>query len=541
MGTATKRVLSKKVTSPTLKIFSTSFKKIMEFVTITGNRRKVVLNGYGYTRQRPSTGTRWSHWACDQKHDKCKGRLHINPAETEWKEVGVHNHVANFGRIKAMKIKESIKNRVAAEPNVLPSCITQDELGRADSETLIELPKEKSIKKMAQRIREQALPVLPVTLEDLVEIPERYRRLRGEDWLLHDSGPENANRIIVFGLRSTIRAMAASMTWYGDGTFKSSPRLVRQLYTLHYQVHENVVLGLMVLMKTRIKEAYVELFEVLRDMLPQNRRNVRRRFSVDFELAASDAFTEVFPASVLSFCFFHFTQSLWRKAKESGAAAAYRHPDNEGLRSQFHAILGLAFVPEDHVVRAFDDLQTICAAELEDVLVLLEHYYVLGKRRGRGRLPPRYPIATWNVNNRTYEGEPRTNNSVEGWNRRFNSLVGKTHPNIFVVIEHLRKEENYAASQRELIDLGRSPPKKKVKYIKNDERLLRLVERFETMIEEAVEEPEDVLQQEAPWNHRYLRFTRAVGHSARGIMDYLLPRGDGDPSSDDDSSDDDNE
>ena len=512
----------------TTKFFSraayTSFRKFfsgaamaLQFVGISGTRKKAILNGYAYTRQRHSVGTRWSQWACDQKHQKCRGRLHIDQDEREWKEVGVHNHVADQGRTKAMLTKQNIKRRVANQPNANPARITQEELGRVDSETLLALPNEASMKKMAQRVRREELPALPLTLEDIEEIPERYKTLNGEDWLLYDSGAADDHRVIVFGLRSTIRALAASKAWFGDGTFKSSPRLVRQLYTIHYETHENVILGLTVFMRNRTRDSYKKLFDAIRNLLPENRRDDPRRFSVDFELAASQAFTEVFPEAVLGYCFFHFTQSLWRKAKESGVAAAYGRPENVELRNQFHAVMALAFVPTDHVPAAFDELQAVCTEELEEVLILLEHYYVLGKRRGRGRLPPRYPIPSWNVNNRTLEGEPRTNNSVEAWNRRFNSIVGKSHPNIFAVMEELRREELYAASQRTLVDLGTSPPRKKAKYISNDLRLQRLVERFNEIIQEDADDNND------EWHSGYLKFTRAVGHSARGVMDFLPP------------------
>lgn len=485
------------------------------------NRHKALLQGYAYTRQRPGNNLKWSEWFCDQRKEGCKGRLHIRPDEQEWREAGDHNHVPNFGRIKAMETKDRIKKRVLEQPNILPATITQAEVGRVDSETLLELPKEASMKKMAQRTRMETLPKLPLTLGDLEEVPQAYRNLQGEKWLLFDNGSDSSHRILVFGLQSTIRQMSTSSMWFGDGTFKSAPRLVRQLYTLHYSYHENVVLGLTVLMANRSKEAYVELFGAIRDLLPQQNRNGPSKFSVDFELAAVEAFTEVFPASAPAFCFFHFSQSLWRKAKKTGVGNAYRQADEDNLRCQFHALLGLAFVPPEHVARAFDDLQTACDDILEDVLDLLEKYYVLGKRRGRGRRPPRYPIESWNVNGRTQEGEPRTNNTVEGWNRRFNTLVGKVHPNIYIVIEELRKEELYCQSQRELIDLGNSPPKKKKKFMKNDDRLKRLVQRFEDILAEAEDVPLEVQDQQEPWKHRYLRFTRAVGHSARSVMDYL--------------------
>ncbi len=103
-------------------------------------------------------------------------------------------------------------------------------------------------------------------------------------------------------------------------------------------------------MSSKTKDSYVRLFQAVKDKLPAGRRQGPLRFSADFELPSIDAFLETFPASTPQCCYFHFTQSMWRKAQESGVAAPYRRRDDEvALRSDFHAILGLPFVPTDQV------------------------------------------------------------------------------------------------------------------------------------------------------------------------------------------------
>ena len=205
--------------------------------------------------------------------------------------------------------------------------------------------------------------------------------------------------------------------WYGDGTFKSSPTIAAQLYTIHYQRHENTLPGVFAIMENRHQESYVVLFQALKNLLPRGRNSGPRMFSTDFELASSNAFGSVFLDSRPAFCFFHFSQSLWRKAQETGLAAAYGREENVEIRSQFHACLALAFAPVRRVPHAFTLLRDNAVEELDGVLDLLEDTYVLGRRRGRGRRAPRFPVDTWNVYERTLEGEARTNNSVEGWNR----------------------------------------------------------------------------------------------------------------------------
>ena len=135
------------------------------------------------------------------------------------------------------------------------------------------------------------------------------------------------------------------------------------------------------------------------------------------------------------------------QAQNTGVAVSYCMEYSVELRAQFHACLALAFVPVEHVVSAFEKLKDNAVDILDGVIDLLEETYVLGRLRGRGRRArrgaPRYPIATWNVYQRTLEGISRTNNTVEAWNRRLNTVVAKPHPNIFALVDALKSEEDY--------------------------------------------------------------------------------------------------
>ncbi|CAG0883201.1 unnamed protein product [Cyprideis torosa] len=268
-----------------------------------------------------------------------------------------------------------------------------------------------------------------------------------------------------------------------DGTFKTRPLLVGQLYVIHYeQLGGHVLPGAFVLMTHKTEDMYRSVFNALKDAMPAARNSGPDTYSIDFELAVTTAFENVFPDARLRFCYFHFTQSMWRKAQDSGVAARYMRTPEQELRAQFHAILAIAFVPVADVRTALTKLRSACVEDLDDVLDLLEDYYILGRRRGRGRGAVRFPPNTWNVYEATATGVPRTNNSAEAWNRRWTVLISKTHPNIFEFIEALKQEEMYVEHQRNVVELGQEPPKKKKKYRENDDRLRRLVERYAQII-----------------------------------------------------------
>ena len=481
----------------------------MQFLRSKRGGRKVIIEGHVYHQQRPATNTRWSQWYCVRQKAGCKGRVKISADETDYVSVGDHSHYPNFGEAKAQQVLHSMKRKAHEEPHSTPSNLTQRVVGECDSETRIHLPQESSMKRSIQRQRRQHLPPPPASMDDLEEVPLEYRVVDGGNWLLHDSGPGN-ERVLLFGSKEAVREMSYSSLWFCDGTLKSSPRIAAQVYVIHYERNVNVLLGCFALMSNRTESSYGKVFEALTDAMPASRQDGPARFSMDFQLAAIEAFKNVFPRSSEALCFFHFSQSLWRRAQQSGLAAMYLREQNHDIRSQFHAC-ALAFVPEDYVKQTFMKLREEVAEELDEVLDLLEDTYIIGRRRGRGRRPPRFPIHTWNVHERTLLGVPRTNNSAEAWNRRINTLIGKAHPNIYTFLEAMKKEEKYAAGQREAVTLGVSPPRKRRAYQDNDARLQRLAQRFETMSQEEGDHAD-------PWSSGVLKYLRAVGHSARGLF-----------------------
>ena len=487
----------------------------MDEIKFTGEEmkgRKAVINGYIYTRQRAGTEHKWSQWFCTKRVEGCSGRVHISPGETDFKLTCNHNHIPNYGEAKAKLIVSSVKRRATEEPNLAPMHVTQDALTQSDAETLAALPKEASLKRAIQRERRKHQPALPTSISDLEEVPDMYSYVNGENWVLFDNRhDENNNRVIIFGLQESIRNMVRSKLWFGDGTFQCVPKIFTQLYTLHYEINDNVLHGCFALMQNKTERSYEIMFNALRDLLPRNQQDGPERFSSDFELAATNAFSTTFPTAEQQFCYFHFSQSLWRKAQTCGIAAAYGNENELELRAQFHACLSLAFVPPEHVQAAFTDLWNVTDERLDDIFHLLEDYYIVGRRRGRGRSAPRYPIQSWNVYERTVQGIPRTNNTAEAWNRRWKVIVGKAHPNIFAMLEKMMKEVQYSATQLELVELGNPPAKKKTKYVHNDERLQRLAEKFDEIVQQDGDED--------PWKNKYLKYLRSIGHSARGIFD----------------------
>src|ERR1700684_1851902 len=75
-------------------------------------------------------------------------------------------------------------------------------------------------------------------------------------------------------------------------------------------------------------------------------------------------------------------------------------------------------------------------------------------------------------------GTARTNNKVEGWNRRFSSLIGADHPSLWKFIDKLRQEQSYNEFRLHQAAAGIPPPPKRIKYRDLDARLATTVSKF---------------------------------------------------------------
>lgn len=56
--------------------------------------------------------------------------------------------------------------------------------------------------------------------------------------------------------------------------------------------------------------------------------------------------------------------------------------------------------------------------------------------------PPLFPTHMWSVYENNNLGFPRTQNKVEAWHRRWNTLVGNTHVGVYKIINHIKNEQN---------------------------------------------------------------------------------------------------
>ena len=133
---------------------------------------------------------------------------------------------------------------------------------------------EKNVKRTIQRtrLRTAAAPVNPQNCADL-EIPDSYKYILLDDargpelFLQYDSGAEE-NRILIFGTEESKRVLELSENWQADGTFKVTPPIFAQVYSIHTSRHGDLVPAFYCLLPNKAQETYERLFRAVRQLIP---------------------------------------------------------------------------------------------------------------------------------------------------------------------------------------------------------------------------------------------------------------------------------
>ncbi|XP_060064009.1 uncharacterized protein LOC132544427 [Ylistrum balloti] len=254
--------------------------------------------------------------------------------------------------------------------------------------------------------RTQLLPNLPKTRQEIL-LEGKWRETSvGEQFLLFDEGEEQ--RMIAFATTENLRMLSNADAVFCDGTFYTCPGLFTQLYTIH-AMEDGVMYPLIfVLLPGKSQLIYTNFFRKISDtmddlLLPFNPATV----FLDFEAAAQNDIRTVYPGTTVKWCFFHYTQCIWRKAQQYGLQVSYG--ENEDVHRLLRRAAVLPIIPPERV----EDVWFNALEDLEDSVLPVNTTpfcdYVTTQWVEGG------DINTWN--HYTTEG-PRTTNHLKGWNSK---------------------------------------------------------------------------------------------------------------------------
>ncbi|XP_003748402.1 uncharacterized protein LOC100901000 [Galendromus occidentalis] len=314
-----------------------------------------------------------------------------------------------------------------------------------------------------------------------LEIPDEYKvDHEGNDFLLHDDGPNATNdRIIVFGSQECLQALKRNNLWLMDGTFRTAPQLFYQLYTFNVIENDFCYVALYCLLTSKQKRSYLRLLEIVKNLVGDD---CGVRFAmVDFEIAYIQAFSEIFPEVDIHGCYYHFCQSVWRRI-QSIPAVCKKYRSDANYSFNIKQLMALAFVPTERVYEYFEILINSKffidnVSELDELLQYFRKTWV-GSRTANDQKRPIFVEELWNCYGSLQSDLPRTNNAVEAWHRGFDSLIMCCNPSIWKFIEAIKKDNSITKLRCDQLDAGFDRPRKRRCYKDVEKNLKVVAEKF---------------------------------------------------------------
>ena len=469
------------------------------FVKSQMDKEKLVFNGYIYRHQRSRNNNhyfRYEDKTCNGSAT-LRGVTLFNANGGSVSEGKAHNHPQIAGRMEVIDALTELKTR-AKIANLTPAAIVQEVRQTVNISDSIEMPSTTAMKQVVRRTRKKELPSEPDCATHLV-IPDSLKITRsGErNFLLFDSKDagyvneeeEDNIRIIGFGSDDSLKKLANSEVWFLDGTFKTCPQLFHQIYTMHYMFHGQTFPAVYVLLSGKTQVVYASMLELLISAADVQDIHLNPKFIiVDFELASINALQQKFPDAKVTGCFFHLAQNIYRSIQKNGLVNLYK--TNEDVALSIRKLSALAFLPPEEICDAFSYLLTCAPIQAEPVYKYFGDTFVLGRSiaaRGRGRPvhrlqrhPPRFPPTVWSIHHLQEYNLPRTNNNLEAWHRRFQTVVERFHLGVYSMINEFVKEEHRTNQEVERIIAGIKQVKKKKEQIQREQRLASVLARYGT-------------------------------------------------------------
>ena len=298
------------------------------------------------------------------------------------------------------------------------------------------LPAAETIKRVLHRVRANHLPKDPNTLRELI-IEGHWSQTSGEyptTFLKYDNGPDADERAVIFVTEVHLQQLASCEVWCMDGTFAVATRLFHQSYVVQGKYNGGFLPFAYALLQRKTQTSYEAMLCVLEEAGCDPSVVI-----VDFERIVELALHAVFGEHVnIQYCFYHLTLSIWRKIQSLGLTNLYESNDNFCLFCG--QIDALAFPPLDEVPEGMAFLRESAPEAATPLVEYFETNYVTGHLHPRPqtqdlqlrfwRVPPIFAPAQWNVHEVTFAEQLWTNNVSEGWNNKFQSLVGQSHPTV---------------------------------------------------------------------------------------------------------------
>ena len=343
-----------------------------KIISTTRGCNKLCVEGFMYTKKH--AGKKQITWKCVLRtSQKCPGCIKTDLNMKNPTEGTNHNHPGSVEKVSAVEARQTMKRKAETtldKPNHILSGVVEN----LPDEVNAQLQPNETCRRNLWRIRAKNRPKKPSSLDQL-NLTGEWTKTSGPEpkqFLLFDNGNEAAERLIIFSTEEAMQLLGRSRSWFMDGTFGVAPHLFTQLYVIHGEVGNSRRPLLYALMQRQMQSSFEELFNVIVDKCNADPSTI----VVDFEKAVHQAIINVFGNEVnIHGCFYHLTQSTWRKIQNLGLSDSYKNDDN--IRLFCGQLDALAFLPIDKVKEGMEYLKKNCPPGAEDLVEYFDKHRYL--------------------------------------------------------------------------------------------------------------------------------------------------------------------
>ncbi|KAG0442651.1 hypothetical protein DMUE_0111 [Dictyocoela muelleri] len=193
-----------------------------------------------------------------------------------------------------------------------------------------------SIRDMVKRDRKLVIGFQPEVVADILDFLKIDSS--GNEFLRYDSGMHDDSRFIIFMHTEKERNLKNAENLILDGTFKITTRPFVQCLVIHALLLEKSWTFCYVLMITKSQRDYERVLNKIREITNIAPKHV----GVDFAKGLANAVVLCLNAKI-SYCYFYFGQSIWRKIQQIGLSGNYLQDEN--IIIDVKKIILLAFLP----------------------------------------------------------------------------------------------------------------------------------------------------------------------------------------------------
>lgn len=279
------------------------------------------------------------------------------------------------------------------------------------------VPSFKQKKSTIYRLRNKHADVTKTNTRSIseVEVPQQFRSFLLADYSHIDM------RILIFCSAKAKTIIPKTKHFFMDGTFKSSPQPFQQLFTIHGDLGSdtnniNVIALIYAFMTHRTEKAYSVLFNLIKAQIPEFHPI---KVTVDYEEGVMKALQNMHVE--VKGCHYHFTNSLWRKAR------TLKLTKSKMNRRVISLTCNLAHLPEEKIALGWEYIKNeiTLLTEPSDFYCFIAYFENYWMRNDFMKM--------WCVCSERH----RTNNAVEGWNHYINTRVNKNEINLLQVLHVL--------------------------------------------------------------------------------------------------------